>query len=570
MPLAALAPLTLKLQRDGLMEAEKSLQGAVAIQTTKSVGYAVTQVAETTHRVGRLLTSASAQSERDPEGGASIVALAKREVEDTESLASLVVYDREGGFIDAILRTPKGLSRSLDVPREPLDGALRARGEDGAWQVGVNGEGDVISYVEPLRVEGKITGWVKGNLVPGALSALVTTVSEERLDGPDHVFLVDEELRVIAAARSNPLKLGDSLRGKYMFSSTSPSQLDWDVPFQSSTGGFVGATGESMRGAYSTLGRHRWLVVVQRPEREVLKALRGTQQAFLVAMGGAALLALLIAGVLAARSTRPIESLVALTRAYSARRFDARSDVRTGDEIEELGVSLGDMASAIEASELEIARKGVVEAQLSRYMPAEIATAIAEGKRSLSLGGERRRVSVLFADINAFTTFAERSSPERVVSFLNEVFSILSEVVFRHGGMVDKFMGDCIMAVFGAADHEPDHADRALAAAEDMHRFVETQAPAWKRDYDFDVRLAIGVATGEALVGNLGSEARMEFTAIGDTVNLASRLESLAQAGQTLVSAEVAEAVRDRFDLRALGRHPIRGKKEPVALFELR
>jgi class 3 adenylate cyclase len=155
------------------------------------------------------------------------------------------------------------------------------------------------------------------------------------------------------------------------------------------------------------------------------------------------------------------------------------------------------------------------------------------------------------------------------VAFLNEAFSILSEVVFRHGGMVDKFMGDCIMAVFGAIEDQPDHASRALAAAEDMHRFVETQSAEWKKKFDFEVRLGIGVTSGDALVGNLGSAARMEFTAIGDTVNTAARLENLAQAGQTLVSADIAATVGDAYELRALGPHPIRGKREPVELFEL-
>ena len=102
-----------------------------------------------------------------------------------------------------------------------------------------------------------------------------------------------------------------------------------------------------------------------------------------------------------------------------------------------------------------------------------------------------------------------------------------------------------------------------------MHRFVETQAAEWKKRFDFDVKLGIGVSSGEALVGNLGSETRMEFTAIGDTVNTAARLESVAQAGQTLVTGDVAKAAGDTYELRALGPHPLRGKREPVELFEL-
>ncbi len=107
-------------------------------------------------------------------------------------------------------------------------------------------------------------------------------------------------------------------------------------------------------------------------------------------------------------------------------------------------------------------------------------------------------------EIPYFTKFAEKAPPERVVEFLNELFSVLSEVVFRHDGMVDKFMGDCVMALFGANQDCEDHSERAAAAAGDMHTFVEASAPAWLEKYGFDVKLGIGLTSGEALVGNLG------------------------------------------------------------------
>ncbi len=574
-PLLGLGPLALKLQRAGLIESETALQGAVAAQTTKSVTFAVSSVSDTAHRVGHLLTSASGASERDPEAGANLIALAKAEVEGAENLAVLVVYDKDGAFIDAIARTPRG-GRAPAVSKEALPAALRAASDrDGsAWSHASAASAtraglDTLTYAEPLKAGGKTTGYVQAFLAPGALSQLVGAVSSERFGSPDAVLLVDDELRVVAIAEGAAVKVGDSLRGKYMFSAMDPGAIHWGVPFQGATGTYVGPSGEQTRGAYSTLDRHRWLAVVQRPEREALATLRGTQRAFAIALFGAALLAIALGGFLAARSTRPIEGLVTLTRRYGQRDFSARSEVRTGDELEELGVALGEMAQAIAVGEAEIAKKTATEAQLSRYLPAALARAIADGTRSIALGGERRQVSVVFADISSFTSFAERASPEEVVAFLNEVFSILSEVVFRHGGMVDKFMGDCIMAVFGATEDQPDHATRALAAAEDMHRFVETQSAEWRKKYNFDVRLGIGVTSGEALVGNLGSESRMEFTAIGDTVNTAARLENLAQAGQTLVSAEVARAAGDAYELRALGPHPVRGKREPVELFEL-
>jgi len=235
-----------------------------------------------------------------------------------------------------------------------------------------------------------------------------------------------------------------------------------------------------------------------------------------------------------------------------------------------LGGAMGDMADQLAAGEREIERRAAVEADLSRFLPAEVARSIAAGEHTLALGGQRRSVSVLFADVVSFTSFAESAPPEQVVAFLNELFTVLSEVVFRHGGTVDKFIGDCVMAIFGAPEDQPDHAARALAAAEDMHRFVETSAPAWKQKYGVEARLGIGVNTGEALVGNLGSERRMEYTAIGDAINVAARLEGLARPGQTLVTAELARAAGDGFDFVSCGEHPLRGKKLPVEILELR
>jgi class 3 adenylate cyclase len=263
---------------------------------------------------------------------------------------------------------------------------------------------------------------------------------------------------------------------------------------------------------------------------------------------------------------------MALVAAYGRRELTRASDVRTGDELEELGDSMTRMAENILAGEAEIERRANVEDRLSRFLPHEVAREISRGQRTIVLGGEKRDVTVLFADVVAFTPFAERAEPEQAVAFLNELFTVLSEVVFRHDGTIDKFIGDSIMAIFGAPRDQVDHVERALAAAEDMHRFVEATAPAWEKKYGFSVQLGIGISSGVALVGNLGSETRMEYTAIGDVVNVAARLEGLARAGQTLVTGEVAarsRAGRDEAQFHELGPQPLRGKKQSVDVLEV-
>jgi class 3 adenylate cyclase len=264
----------------------------------------------------------------------------------------------------------------------------------------------------------------------------------------------------------------------------------------------------------------------------------------------------------------PIDALMLLVQRYGRREFAARSTVQSGDELEALGTSLETMADDLATSEQEIERRTRIETNLRRYLPEEAADAAAKGEGALPLGGTKERVTVVFADVVAFTGFAESTSPERSVAFLNELFTMLSEIVFRHGGMVDKFIGDCVMAVFRASDDAPDDVARALAAAEDMHAFAASNLPRWQKAYAFTVELGIGVATGEVLLGNLGSKSRMEYTVIGDTVNVAARLEALARPRQTLTTHAVTLACPE-LAFTSLGEHALRGRKEAVLVFEV-
>jgi class 3 adenylate cyclase len=177
---------------------------------------------------------------------------------------------------------------------------------------------------------------------------------------------------------------------------------------------------------------------------------------------------------------------------------------------------------------------------------------------------------VLFADVVAFTPMTDRLGAEQVVGLLNELFTILTEIVFRHGGTIDKFIGDCVMAVWGAATPMDDHADRALAAAEDMLRFLEVGNAAWQEKYGVTIELAIGVNSGEAIVGNVGSETRMEYTAIGDTVNVAARLEAIARPQQILVTLATKNRSHGGYDFGDLGDRLMTGRAEPVHVYEVR
>lgn len=200
-----------------------------------------------------------------------------------------------------------------------------------------------------------------------------------------------------------------------------------------------------------------------------------------------------------------------------------------------------------------------------QYMPASVATALLSDPAQAALGGAEREITVLFADLRGFTSLSERLTPPELVQLLNRYYGAASQVILAQGGTIDKFMGDALMALFNAPAQQPDHALRACRAALAMQAAI---APIAAEAPDLP-RFGIGITTGSALVGNIGSEAIRNFTAVGDTVNLASRLQTRAEGGQVLINSATYELVREHVTARALGQIQVKGKQEPVEVYAL-
>jgi adenylate cyclase len=202
----------------------------------------------------------------------------------------------------------------------------------------------------------------------------------------------------------------------------------------------------------------------------------------------------------------------------------------------------------------------------SRFVnPHVVHELVAHG--GLSRAGESRQITILFSDIRGFTTLSEKRTPQQVVELLNRYFTLQVEVVFRHGGSLDKFIGDCIMAFWGAPMDDPDHARHAVEAALEMAEVLQRfKRELGEADADFDV--GIGIHSGPAVVGLIGSEQRREYTAIGDTVNLGSRIEGLTKGvSRILVSRETMEACGDAFEFKSFGSFKVKGREQEVELF---
>jgi len=218
---------------------------------------------------------------------------------------------------------------------------------------------------------------------------------------------------------------------------------------------------------------------------------------------------------------------------------------------------------------LEQRERRRVQDIFGRYVSPQVAAMLSlEDPDLVRPGGTRREISVLFADIRGFTAIAESLPPEQVVNLVNAYDDPLTRVVFEQGGFLDKFTGDGIMALFGVPLPQPDHAERAVRAALGMQaaaRRVSEQ----RGEAEWPIRYGIGVTSGEAVVGNIGGEERMDFTAIGDVVNLAARLEGNAQPGEVLISEHTYELVQDVVKVERLTPIKVKGKKEPVVVYRV-
>ncbi len=215
--------------------------------------------------------------------------------------------------------------------------------------------------------------------------------------------------------------------------------------------------------------------------------------------------------------------------------------------------------------------KRKVKRLFGRYVSRDVYVQLLAHPELAELGGNRREMSVLFSDIRGFTTVTERGNPEEIVAQLNEYFSTMVDVVFRHHGTVDKFVGDMVMALFGAPVDDEQHADHAVQAAIDMVRELGALNRRWAASGMAQLDIGIGVNSGEMIAGNIGSASIMSYTVIGDNVNLGSRLESLNKEYKTRVI--ISDATRTRltgaYDLRPLGDVVVKGKSRPVAIYAL-
>ena len=218
----------------------------------------------------------------------------------------------------------------------------------------------------------------------------------------------------------------------------------------------------------------------------------------------------------------------------------------------------------------ETLRKKRILQSFEKYLAPQVIKQLSKDEEyDFTLGVEKREVCVMFVDIRGFTTMSEKLAPEEVSQILNEFLSEVTKCVFRHSGMLDKFIGDAAMAVFNAPTDLEDYLFKAVCAAVDIRNCGETLGKRLQERYGNSVNFGIGLNCGEAVVGNIGCEIRMDYTAIGDTVNTAARLEAKAAGGEILISEALYEQLKDRIDARFKEETALKGKALPVKVYSV-
>lgn len=478
------------------------------------------------------------------------------------------IYDKGGAFLDSLLE--RGRSRPSYSPGS-LDEAVRERLRARQCDTGRVICSDSRLFL-PVAVVWEADGRYQGYLWTAVditfLSAQMNTIIRERFGSViQAAYLVDEKFDTVAHSdwieppaernvREQPLF-------KKIFSSTLLPQKGVGISFD-----YIDHDGPWLINL-NTIPRFNWLLVVMQQRHAAYRTLYSMQKKILLVGSIFILAAILVGTFLGGQLSRPILAVARGARELAARRFSHRIRVKSRDEIGDMARAFNFLGQSLEEYDARIKKEVAIRSDLSRYLTPELVEAIIERRADLNLGGSRKQVTILFADVVSFTPLAESHQPELIVALLNELFTILTQIIFRNRGMIDKFVGDCVMALFGAPDPDPEAPQNAVRAAREMIRWLEVGNKKWKREYNLTLQLAIAIHCGEVIIGNIGSEKRMEFTAIGDVVNTADRLEKIAQANQILITRSVWEQLKDRSQVEPHGRFALRGKNLEIDVFEV-
>ncbi|MGD2087445.1 MAG: adenylate/guanylate cyclase domain-containing protein [Candidatus Aminicenantes bacterium] len=480
------------------------------------------------------------------------------------------IYDAQGAFVDSLLL--EGDQRPIFSP-ETLDHAFRQKIEPQHCCIGnaiAHNTGLYLPICVMWESQGQLQGylWTAVDIAP--LSQKLKRIIHDRFATMIHsAYLVDENFDMVAHSQWEQIPRQRNVKETPLFQTIFENSLLPKIGVGTSRD-YKDDEGDWLINL-NTIPRLNWLLMVLQKKSQAYALLYDMQKKIFLVGSIFMFAAILVGLILGGRMSRPILKVARGARELAAEKFSHRIQVNARDEIGEMANAFNFLGQSLEEYDARIKKEVAIRSDLSRYLTPELVEAIIQRRANLNLGGKRQQVTVLFADVVSFTPLAESLPPEKIVALLNELFTILTGIIFRNQGMIDKFIGDCVMALFGAPESQAHAPDNAVKTAQEMIRWLEAGNKKWKKEYKLTLQLAISIHCGEVIIGNIGSEKRMEFTAIGDVVNTAARLEKIAQANQILITGTLHQQLKnqDNFKIKPFGRFELRGKNQEVDVFEV-
>lgn len=298
--------------------------------------------------------------------------------------------------------------------------------------------------------------------------------------------------------------------------------------------------------------------VLQRSRDEALAPFSRLRLTLFVLTVVALAVSLLLGHIIARSVSRPVHRLAATAEQIEKGDYSQRVETRQVDEMGQLAASFNRMAAGLKEREF-------IRETFGKYVPESVAAAILRDRSALA--PESRMATVLFTDLQGFTSLCETMAPEQVVTLLNQYFSLLVGIIDRHGGVVNQFQGDAMLVTYNVPVSDPDHALSALRTALEIERVLEGH----RFDGGRKLVTRVGINSGTVVAGSVGAGDRLSYTVHGDTVNLAARLEALNKefATRILISESTRQLIGDDFDLEEIGEIPIRGRSSPVPVYSV-
>ena len=312
----------------------------------------------------------------------------------------------------------------------------------------------------------------------------------------------------------------------------------------------------------ATLERPPWVLLTEIDARELIAPVHKLRDELAVGVGLLLLISIVIAYQVSMSVDRPLKALGEFAVKIGAGDFTSRVDVTGRDVAGRLATTLNKMAAGLQ-------ERDHVKEVFGRYIATQVSEEILKGEANL--GGAEKTVTVLFSDIRNFTGMSEKMTPQQVVTFLNDYFTEMVDAVFEHGGVLDKFLGDGLMAVFGSISKDTDHPRNAVLTALRMQALLAKINGVRSMSGKPPIAIGVGIHTDQVIVGNIGSRKRLEYTVVGDGVNTSSRLQGLnKEFGTTILISETTyEAVKSEFECRQMPETQLRGKTKDLKIYEV-